>query len=198
MQVTASTGTVFPGSTLQMSAQQQNGKTTTNVTNHASWSSSNSQVATVSATGLVSALKAGSVAITAKTTLTSGSMSLTVTTPPATGLILSQQGSSPPVGTTQQFTASATYSDGTTGDVTSSVQWAVTPSSVATIDAQGVLTALSTGPFTVTVQSGSITATVVAAVPSMVQVSPSLANLALGTTQQLKAMAPSPMVLCVT
>src|ERR1700722_9780359 len=50
-----------------------------------------------------------------------------------------------PKGSTLQFSATGVFSDGTQQDVSSSVTWAVTPSTVASIDAQGDLDGLGAG-----------------------------------------------------
>ena len=48
-------------------------------------------------------------------------------------------------GVTQQYTATATYGNNTTGDVTTQVTWSTTPTNVATITSGGLLTAVSFG-----------------------------------------------------
>lgn len=64
-----------------------------------------------------------------------------------------------PPGTTQQYTATATYGDRTTADVTSQVNWSTSPTSVATIASGGLLTGVSLGTATVRAQSGGVIAT---------------------------------------
>jgi len=53
------------------------------------------------------------------------------------------------VGQTSQLTATASYADGTTKDVTRSVQWLSFPSGVIVVAADGVATATAIGPTTV-------------------------------------------------
>ena len=55
---------------------------------------------------------------------------------------------------TQQYTATATYGNNTTADVTSQVTWSTTLASVATISSGGLLTAGALGTATVKAQSG--------------------------------------------
>src|ERR1700722_11550706 len=50
-----------------------------------------------------------------------------------------------PASAAKQFAASGTYSDGTSHDITSSVTWASGTTSVATIAASGLATAVATG-----------------------------------------------------
>ena len=52
-------------------------------------------------------------------------------------------------GTTEQFTATGTYSDNSTQNLTSQVTWASATTSVATITATGLATAVGTGTSTI-------------------------------------------------
>ncbi len=65
------------------------------------------------------------------------------------------------VGGTQQFTATGTYSDGTTQTLTSQSTWTSSKTSVATVSAAGLATALSAGTTTVSAMSASITGSTV-------------------------------------
>jgi Protein of unknown function (DUF3443)/Bacterial Ig-like domain (group 2) len=59
-------------------------------------------------------------------------------------------------GTTKQLTATGTYSDNTTRDITTSVTWNSDTTAVATIDSTGLATAVATGSTTISASSGSI------------------------------------------
>ena len=61
-----------------------------------------------------------------------------------------------PVGNTRQFTASCTYSDGTSNDMTTQVTWRSSKTSVATVNSSGLATAVAAGTATITASSGSI------------------------------------------
>jgi hypothetical protein len=67
-------------------------------------------------------------------------------------------------GTTLQFTAEGTYSDGKTEDLTESVQWSSSNETVATIgndsNNKGLLTSRVTGTATITATSDSVTASI--------------------------------------
>ena len=69
-----------------------------------------------------------------------------------------------PVGNAQQFTASGTYSDGTTRDITNQVTWTSLPTSAATINSSGLATGVAAGTATITAalsgNSGTATLTV--------------------------------------
>lgn len=97
-------------------------------------------------------------------------------------------------GTTQQFKATATYSDASTADVTSSATWASSTTSVATINASGLATGVAVGSSNITaifqsVTSPAATLTVTAPTLTSIAVTPTSASIAAGSTQQFTATA---------
>lgn len=60
------------------------------------------------------------------------------------------------VGTTQQFTATGTYSDSSTQNITASVTWSPSSTGVATVNSSGLATAIAAGSTTITATSGII------------------------------------------
>lgn len=62
-----------------------------------------------------------------------------------------------PVGGTQQFTATGTYSNGTTQNLTSQVTWTSASTTVATINAAGLAKGLGAGQTTISANLGGIT-----------------------------------------
>jgi uncharacterized protein YjdB len=60
---------------------------------------------------------------------------------------------------TVQFTATGTYTDGTTGTVTNSVNWSSSNISVATINSAGLATGVGSGSATITAASGTVIGT---------------------------------------
>ncbi len=62
-------------------------------------------------------------------------------------------------GSSQQFTATGTYSDASTGNLTSSAIWSSSNTSVATIASGGLAQMIGTGSSTITARYGSITGT---------------------------------------
>ena len=69
-------------------------------------------------------------------------------------------------GQTAQYTATATYSDGTSENVTSNTAWSTNNSGLATISSSGVLTAVAAGDVKVRADFGGQTAyTYVTVVP---------------------------------
>src|SRR5580692_284103 len=126
---------------------------TADLTDSVTWSSSASGTAAVSnaagSQGTVTAVSAGTASITAALGAVSGSATVTVT--PATLLWISITPATPstPVGTTLQFTATGTYSDGSTLDITTSVAWTTDTATIATISnaagSQGLATGIGAG-----------------------------------------------------
>jgi uncharacterized protein YjdB len=196
--VTPSNATLVLGvtPTQQLSAQLKdiNGNVLTG--RAVTWNSSNTSVATVDATGLVTAVSAGGpVTITATSEGKNGTSSITVSvapvntvtvTPPSATLVLG-------VTPTQQLTAQL---KDVSGNILSgrSVAWSSSNASVATVDPNGLVTAISAGgPVTITAtsegKSGSSSVSVTLAPVNSVTVTPPSATLVLGVTptQQLSA-----------
>jgi trimeric autotransporter adhesin len=120
------------------------------ITGSVSWSSSNTGVATISDTvptkGLALGVSAGTTNITATSgTITSPAAVLTVTSASATSLAISPNPASLALDVSQQFTATATFSDGTTQDVTNVSTWTSGSTSVATVTVSGLVTAKNLG-----------------------------------------------------
>jgi trimeric autotransporter adhesin len=94
-------------------------------------------------------------------------------------------------GSSVQFTATGSYSDGTTANVSSQVTWASSGPAVG-INAAGLATANSVGNSSVTATIGSVTSagtaiTVSAATLRSIAVTPATATVAAGLTQQFVA-----------
>jgi hypothetical protein len=131
-----------------------------NITRTVTWTSSNTSVATVSV-GLATAVASGSATLTATSGTISGSANLTVTG----GAVLNSISLSPTnptigLGSNQQFTATGHYSDGSTQDLTTTVNWTSGTQSVATISntagSQGLATAVGGGTTLISAADGSI------------------------------------------
>ncbi|MGN0807409.1 MAG: Ig-like domain-containing protein [Candidatus Coproplasma sp.] len=112
------------------------------------WSSSDETIATV-VNGVVTALKAGTVTITATSAENSGlsaSCVYTVSNVAPTSITLNTTSATITVGDTLNLTASVLPSNATFKTVT----WSTSNSSVATVDANGKVTAIGTGSVTIT------------------------------------------------
>lgn len=108
---------------------------TRDVTSSVNWSSSDPAKAAINSSGMASGVAQGSVTVTAAQAGISGTAKLTVA-----GLAsLSVGPLDPTIGTggTEQFFATATYTDNSTADVTPSAVWTSSDVTKATIESQG-------------------------------------------------------------
>ena len=134
------------------------------------WKSSDESVATVDKDGVVTAKKAGTVTITATAGGVSGTLHITVTakpveTVPVTSVeVTVEAGTTVSVGKTLQATATVKPGNATNKKVT----WKSSDESIATVDANGVITAKKAGKVVITAtstdgtdKSGSVEITVV-------------------------------------
>lgn len=160
--VTPPTASIKAGATQQFAAAgTYSDGTTKDVTASVTWSSSSAAVATINSAGLATGVAAGSATVTAALSGVSGKASLTVGSASATvsSIAVSPSTMSFAAGSTQQFKATAAYSDGTTGDVTSSVTWMSSDTSVATVNASGLATGVASGSATISAALNKITGT---------------------------------------
>jgi hypothetical protein len=74
-----------------------------------------------------------------------------------TSIAVTPAGSSVQTGATQQFTATGTYSDSSTQNVTNQVSWTSSSATVATINAAGLATATGVGTATISATLGGVT-----------------------------------------
>jgi hypothetical protein len=118
--------------------------TTKDVSSVATWVSFNPGVATVSSSGVVTAVAPGTSVLEATYQGDAGTVNLAVTTG-TTISSLDVTGAVPATGSSAQFTATLTFSDGTTQDVTSMATWVAFNKAVATVSSSGVVTAVATG-----------------------------------------------------
>ena len=175
--VSPAVGSIAQGATQQFTATgTYSDLTTKNLTDSVTWSTSSSSTATVSnaagSQGLATGVGTGVATITATAAgaLVSGTAALTVTpTVPAGGdptlpATLVAIAVTPPVatvaaGATQQFTATGTYSDLSTRDLTDQVTWSSSAGTTASISnaagSQGLATGVATGAVTITATDSS-------------------------------------------
>src|SRR5580704_16673856 len=107
-----------------------------------------------------------------------GGLSATSPAPTLKSISLASSSGSIAVGATQQFTATATYSNGSTANVSSTATWTVAIPAVATINASGMVTGVTAGSTTVTASqngiSGSATLDVTGKSVTSISVSPAM------------------------
>jgi hypothetical protein len=166
---------------------------TANVTATVTWTTSNTGLATISSTGLLTSEAPGTITVTASLNGISASVTLTVTAKTVVSIAVTPGTPNIADGLTEQFTATATYSDNSTANVTSTATWTTSSASVATIGATGLATGDGQGTATVTASlggvSGSATLIVSAKALTSVSVSPSPASFVAGSTEQFRATA---------
>ncbi|MEO7577510.1 MAG: ice-binding family protein [Massilia sp.] len=151
--------------------------------------------ATVSSTtgGLVTGVSAGTAIMTGTFSGKSATTTVTVTAPAVQSLAITPQAPSLQVGASRQLAAIATFSDGTSGDVSSATVFSSAASSVAASTAKGLVSGVSAGSAVITGayggKSGTTTATVTAATIASIAVTPNPANIVSGAQQQFVAIA---------
>jgi hypothetical protein len=219
LQVTPSTVTMSAGATAQLTAtgiyhHGSGPSTTQDLTSQVTWKSSSADVATVSATGLVTGIGAGTNTITATingyTGLLSASSTVTVAANNTGGggtgndvvsvSIIPGSQSVAVAGETGQFIAIGTTSGGNQVNLTDSATWTSSNVSVATVSSHGLATATGSGTSTITaiatnsdqtVASGTATFTVTGAAAGpllSISIIPNAQTMIAGQTSQLIAI----------
>jgi 6-phosphogluconolactonase (cycloisomerase 2 family) len=157
--VTPASASIAAGATQQFTATgMYSDNSTKDLTSSATWASATTSVATISGSGLATAVATGSTNITATAAgKTSAPATLTVTAPTVVSIAVTPATASIVVGNTQQFTATATYSDKSTKDITSTATWSSGTTGVATISAAGLATGVGAGTSAITAASGGVT-----------------------------------------
>jgi uncharacterized protein YjdB len=175
--------------TLTATVTDANGVVVTN--RPVTWSTSDPRVATVSQSGVVSALAVGTATISATSGVASGTSAITVTAAPVQSVSVSPSTLSLAQGKTG--TLSATVVDAIGGTVSNpSVSWSSRNPAVASVDAvTGVVTAVAVGSTTIDAssggKSGSAAVTVTAPPIASITISPSSANVTAGQAVSLTA-----------
>ncbi len=201
--VTPASPSVPVGTTRQFTATgtYSDGRTV-DLTDQVVWSSSDAAVALVSnaagSRGLATGLAAGTTQVSATLDgIASPAVTLTVTQAQLTSIAVTPANPSVPAGLTCQFTATGTYNDGKTADLTGLVTWASSDPAKATISnatgSKGLATGLVAGPTTITATdpatgvNGTTTLTVTSATLASIAVTPANPSVPNGLTRQFVA-----------
>jgi hypothetical protein len=175
--------------------------TTSNVTASATWASSATGIATVSAGGLASALAVGTASISAAIGSIKSAATLTVTgsgtgTAVIKAIAVTPARTSITQGSSLQFTATATLSDGKTKDVTSTSLWTTSRPEVVTINAAGLARGVGQGASNMAAKNGAVTGATILTVtqgtspnPTVTSLAVTPANASLAPTQTLQYAA---------
>lgn len=151
--ITGTTHSIKKGQTTQLGLTYDPADTTDSVA--ATWTSSNTSVATVSKTGLVTALKDGSTTIKATVGNVSSTYDIAVKEVKLTGIKMEEKALIHK-GDTKALTVECTPTD-TTDDKT--VAWSSSDSTVASVDNNGIVTAVKPGSAVITAKVGNYQAT---------------------------------------
>ena len=157
--VSPGNSTIQPGKTQQFSAVATFGdQSTQDVTSSVTWSSSSTSIATINSSGLATAVALGNATISAvgSDNKTTGTTTLTVSNNILQSIAVTPANPNLTAGQTQQMTATGTFSNNATQDITTTVTWASSNSAIATVSATGVVSALSSGTTTITATSGTV------------------------------------------
>ena len=164
------------------------------------WTSSNTAVVSIAATGLARGVSAGTATVRATGNgIASAPAAITVTLPPVANVSVSPSAAQEmTVGDTLSFTATARAANGTERDDVS-ITWTSSDTGVVSITSAGAATAVSSGMATIQAAAEGVSSSPVAITvveppspPPMVAtvtVSPPMAEIEEGKTQQFEAMA---------
>ncbi len=128
--------------------------TTAVLSANVSWASSAPSIATVNASGLATPVSAGTSSIQAMTGSLNASTTITVSPASLTSITVQPAIGGMIAGNNQQFTASATYSDGTINN-SPAVTWTSFNTHIATVGSNGLVTAVAVGSTTIQASIGS-------------------------------------------
>jgi hypothetical protein len=145
------------------------------ITTAVTWSSSNTSVVIISnaagSNGLATAVAGGSATIRAASGGVSGSTTCTVTDAVLISIAVAPTNSKITVGHKRQFTATGTFSDNSTQDITAAVTWSSSDTSIATISntagSNGLAAAAGIGSATITATAGTITGSTICTVTAI-------------------------------
>ena len=169
------------------------------ITSHVKWSASNLDIASVNKDGIVKAKQHGNLTIEAKSSDIDGhevhsfAKMTALDNKKLNSIKISPQNIQIHNGLTQQLTATAFYSDGTSELITDSVIWSSSDTKFATINSNGLLTAKNIGNLTVTAKlndkSDTVTVDVISPMVLSLKITPDSVFMIFGETKQFKAEA---------
>ena len=174
--------------------------TTQTLTTSVTWVSSDAAISSISnaagSQGRASSLSVGTVTISASLDGVTGSTPFTVTAAELTRVDVTPKTSSAPLGSVRQLTATGTYTDGTTQNLTAQASWTSSnPGWVSVSNAagsQGLATTIGTGTVTISASvqgfTDTMSLTVTQAALASIDLSPINGSTALGYTRQLMAV----------
>lgn len=180
--------TFFVGQTLQATAVARDGSNNALTSFATNWTSSVPAVATVSSTGLITAVSAGTTVISATSGGKTGTLNVTVTLVPVARVSIALDGTAQ-IGRTVTVTPTLRSASNTTLSLTQrSLLWASSVDSIAEISDLGVITGLAAGTTIITcVVEGKVAVlnvTVTEVAINHLAVTPDSADVKVGETKQ--------------
>jgi uncharacterized protein YjdB len=196
--VTPTTPSIALGTTQQFVATgTYTDNTTQNLSAQASWSSSNTTVASVNSAGLATSAAIGRTNIAASVgSIASAPVPLGVTAATLASIAVSPTNANLALGYAMSFSATGTYTDGSTQSLTSQVTWTSSAGGVATIsnasNSAGVATSVAQGSTNITASMSGVTsapAALTISAPTLLSITITPANAAVlpGSTLQYLA-----------
>lgn len=192
--VRAEEGTVGPGRSVQMTAEGHfSDGSVEPLSSGVAWTSSDSTIAMVDATGLVRAQAPGIADVTATLDLLHGSFTFTVMeNPPVALLSIALVPATVTLGLNEsvQLVAVGTFSDGSSGPVGAQGNWRSSDPGVAAVNGDGLVSVARTGSAEITMTEAGQTGLAKIEVPVMIEelrIVPAKTGLQLGQSQQLVA-----------
>jgi uncharacterized protein YjdB len=193
--VTPSGSDLVVGQTTQLKAEPRDGSGQPLVGRAVSWSTSTPNVASVSSTGLVTAITPGTATISATSEGKAGTATINVSPKPVSSVILSPGQASVTVGQTVQLSGQVTDDQGNVLSGRPITYTSGTPA-VATVSTSGLVTGVTPGTATITAtsegKSGTATITVTPIPVVSVVVVPNTPNVTVGQTVQLSVTVQGP------
>ena len=197
IQVTPVNESIAKGLNVQYSAIGiYSDKTKADLTQHATWQSSDTAIATIDSNGMAHSVDVGNATISASFGGLSASTTLTVTAATVTSLQVTPADITVPKGTTGHYTTMAYYTDNSSRDVTKEATWDSSNTDVAYIttsgESAGYAEALESGTSAITSyfegKSDTTEVTVTTATLESIQVTPVNESIAKGLDVQYSAI----------
>jgi uncharacterized protein YjdB len=154
--VSPGTASIALGTTQQFTAVGTFDDGSTQLLTSVAWSSSANNSVSVDSSGVATAVGAGSATISATSGSVTVTASISVSSATLISIAVTPAGSIMGIVTSKPFTATGTFSDSSTQDVTASAIWSSSNPAAATVSGQGVVSSLTTGTTTITATVGSV------------------------------------------
>jgi uncharacterized protein YjdB len=171
---------------------------TKDLTSTATWTSGTTTVATITSAGLATTKTQGSSTITAASGSVSGATTLEVTAPTLVSIAVTPANDTIAPGTFLQFTATGTYTDGSTQNLTTSATWMSADATIVSVSTAGLGAAVTSPPpgvgaaTVITATSGSVNGntgiSVAAPTLNSITITDGNVTIAAGTSHQYTAI----------